>query len=93
MDIEVLNALRRLTLAKALEEQRASEAIQDFRDLRMDRFPHEGLIPRIWSLRENFTAYDATYVALAERLESPLVTCDLRLARAAEKFISVEVAK
>ena len=68
------------------------QAVQDFADLRMDRFPHEGLLSRIWDLRSNFTAYDAAYVALAEVLESPLITCDARLARAAEKFIKVELA-
>ena len=93
IDIEVLHALRRMSLARVLDDERASEAILDFADLRMDRFPHERLIPRIWSLRDNFSAYDAAYVALAEILESPLVTCDVRLAHAAAKFIDVEVAE
>lgn len=82
-----------MSLAKLVEDQRASEAILDFADLRMDRFPHEGLIPRIWSLRSNFTAYDGAYVALAELLEAPLITCDARLARAAGRFIAVELAR
>jgi len=91
IDIEVLHVLRRMSLAKVVEDQRASQAILDFVDLRMDRFPHEGLIPRIWSLRSNFTAYDAAYVSLAELLEVPLITSDARLARAAEQLIAVEL--
>ena len=93
IDIEVLHVLRRMSLGGVLDEVRASEAVLDFADLRMDRFPHEGLIPRIWTLRNNFTAYDAAYVALAELLESPLITCDAHLARAAAKFIAVQLVR
>jgi predicted nucleic acid-binding protein len=54
----------------------------DLRDLDLERHPHEPLLDRVWLLRENFTAYDAVYVALAEALETKLLTCDERIARA-----------
>jgi predicted nucleic acid-binding protein len=57
--------------------------------MRLTRYPHAALLSRVWELRENFTAYDAVYIALAETLEAPLVTTDARLARA--PGVTVEV--
>jgi hypothetical protein len=54
----------------------------DLSDLPMHRYPHDVLLPRIWELRHNLTAYDAVYVALAEALDAPLLTRDRRLATA-----------
>jgi len=65
-----------------LRPHRAAEALADLSDLRLVRHPHEPYVPRIWALRHNLTAYDAAYVALAEALESPLVTRDTRMASA-----------
>jgi predicted nucleic acid-binding protein len=48
----------------------------------LHRYPHDVLLPRIWELRQNVTAYDAAYLALAEVLVAPLVTCDSRLSSA-----------
>jgi predicted nucleic acid-binding protein len=56
--------------------------IEDFQDLPIDRHGHTLLLPRIWQLRSNLTAYDAVYVVLAEALNAPLVSCDDRLASA-----------
>ena len=81
VDLEVTHALRRLTLTGVLSPDRAEEALVDMYDLRLDRYPHTELVPRIWELRDSLTAYDAAYVALAEALEAPLVTRDARLAR------------
>lgn len=53
-------------------------------DLALERSPHEPLLPRMWELRRNATAYDAAYLALAEALGAPLVTCDARLVGAAK---------
>ena len=59
--------------------------------LDLERYPHELLLPRIWGLRQNFTAYDAAYVALAEILEATLVAADRRLAAAPESGAEIEL--
>lgn len=82
IDTEILHALRRLTLAGAVSADRAADVRQDFAELALLRYPHEPLNDRVWELRDNLTAYDATFVALAEALGLPLVTCDARLASA-----------
>ena len=56
----------------------------------LQRYSHEPLLPRIWELRENLTAYDAAYVALAEALDAPLLTGDERIARASGVRARVE---
>jgi len=82
LDVEVAQVLRRFVLRGELSESRAREAIDMLRQFPLTRYPHEPLLGRIWALRENRTAYDAAYVALAEGLRSPLVTRDRRLAAA-----------
>ena len=74
--------LRRLALSGDLVERRAIQALDDFRGIRIERHPHADLVIRAWQLRTALTAYDAMYVALADALDAPLVTCDARLARA-----------
>jgi predicted nucleic acid-binding protein len=59
--------------------------------MRLTRYPHAALLSRVWELRENLTAYDAVYIALADTLEAPLVTTDARLARAPGVGVTVEV--
>ena len=54
--------------------------MEQLRGLSLTRYPHEDLLPRIWALKDNLTAYDAAYVALAEALDAPLITRDRRLA-------------
>lgn len=81
LDIEVLQVFRRLD-RQARHPVSASGFLDDFRALRIQRYPHGPLLARIWELRENLTAYDATYVALAEALNAQLVTRDRRLAAA-----------
>ncbi len=83
MDIEVLQVLRRYVRTNAMSAGRAQEALEDYSDLPITRYPHNVLLSRIWELRHNLTAYDAAYVALAEALDAPLVTCDRRLASTA----------
>jgi predicted nucleic acid-binding protein len=93
LDIEVCQAVRRLLRKGELSPDRAAQAIDDLEDLPVTRHAHEGLIARIWSLRANMTAYDAAYVALAEALEAPLITCDVRLARAHGHHAKVQTLK
>ena len=80
IDIEVAHVLRRVCLQGLLDPQRGAEAIEDLAALPLIRYSHDLFLPRIWTLRHTLTAYDATYVALAEVLSAPLLTCDTRLA-------------
>jgi predicted nucleic acid-binding protein len=91
MDLEVLHALRRHILLDILSLERSSEALEDLKNIAFIRYPHTPLAQRIWDLRDNLTAYDAAYVALAEALDAPLVTMDARLARAPGTYVEVEV--
>ncbi|HEX6708808.1 MAG TPA: type II toxin-antitoxin system VapC family toxin [Rubrobacter sp.] len=91
MDLEVLHALRRQTLLGTLSSERSAEAIEDLQSLVFVRYPHSTFLNRIWSLRNNLTAYDAAYVALAEALDATLVTMDARLAQAPGIRATVEV--
>ncbi len=91
LDVELLHALRRLVLAGQLSEDRAADARTDVADLTVVRYGHGALADRTWELRHNLTAYDATFIALAEALDAPLVTCDARLARAPGSSAVVEL--
>lgn len=83
IDSEVTNALRNLALRKLLTEEQATLALDGFMRLNLTRFAADWLRPRMWVLRHNLSAYDATYVALAEMLSaSALLTTDERLAQA-----------
>ena len=81
-DIEVLHALSSLGLRGSLSSERERLALGRFKDTRFTRYPHTTLIERIWELRDNLTAYDASYVALAEALDAPMITTDARIAQA-----------
>lgn len=80
LDVEVAQALRRYAGRGELTPARGADAIQLLVDFPLVRYPHAPLLPRIWELRANLTAYDAAYVALAEALRAPLLTADARLA-------------
>lgn len=81
-DVEVAQALRRYEREGELEADEAASAIDHLGQLDLERHSHEPLLRRVWALREDLTAYDAVYVALAEALDTKVLTCDGRLARA-----------
>ena len=91
VDVEVAQGLRRLVSAGLITASRAHDALHDLSDLALTRYPHHPFLDRIWELRDNLTAYDAAYVALAEALDAPLVTCDKKLASAPGHRARVEV--
>jgi predicted nucleic acid-binding protein len=91
LDVEVAQVVRRLAAARKLPPERGGEALADLADLPLARYPHDLLLPRIWELRNNVTAYDAAYLALAEALEARLVTCDAKLGSAPGLTAEVQV--
>lgn len=91
LDAEVVQALRRYVLRKQISAARAATGLAHLRALRITRYPYLILLERMWELRANLTAFDAAYVALAEALDAPLVTCDGRLARAGHHRAMVEL--
>jgi predicted nucleic acid-binding protein len=82
IDSEVAHALRGQVARRVIDQQVGTGALQRWAQLGVSRFAAVGLLARVWELRENVSAYDATYVALAEQLECHLVTADSRLCRA-----------
>jgi predicted nucleic acid-binding protein len=79
LDLEVAQVLRRYELRGELSARRGAEALADFADLTIERYPHHLFLGRIHELRHNLTSYDAAYITLAEALGAPLVTRDSRL--------------
>jgi predicted nucleic acid-binding protein len=91
LDVEVLQVLRKLVRLGEVDEHDAAAAIERLALAPIFRFEHGPLADRIWALRENLTAYDAAYVALAEHFHAPLVTCDAKLAGTRVHRARVEV--
>lgn len=87
--VEVANVLRRIEAASAMSATSAALAHGDLVDLRIDLYPYRPLARRVWALRQNLTAYDASYLALAEVLAVPFVTLDRRLARAPDPSCTI----
>jgi predicted nucleic acid-binding protein len=90
-DIEVVAVLRRAIRSGRLTADRAVQALADFGDLPLTRYGHQRLLPRVLALRENFSAYDATYIALAEHQGAALLTADHALSRAAARHTELRV--
>jgi predicted nucleic acid-binding protein len=91
VDVEIVQGLRRLVRMGEVSAGRAAEAIADLTALDLHRHAHLDLVGRAWKLRENITAYDGMYVALAEALDAPIVTCDGPLANAPGHRADIEV--
>ncbi len=90
-EIEVTSVLRRYVLNGSFSPLRARLALDRLSTLKISLYPHTAMLPRIWELRHNVSAYDAAYIALAETLEATLVTRDAKLARAPGIRAQVEV--
>jgi predicted nucleic acid-binding protein len=93
IDLEVASVWRGLARGGHLDARRVGLALNDLRDLPIQRVEHTPLLARCWELRDNLTIYDAAYVALAEALQAPLLTGDRRLARATGTRCVIEVVK
>jgi predicted nucleic acid-binding protein len=91
LDLEVAQVLRRLVRDGAVSAPRADQAVQDLLDLRVTRYPHFVILPHIWRLRDNLSAYDAAYIALTEKLGATLITRDARLASASVRRVNIEL--
>jgi predicted nucleic acid-binding protein len=83
LDIEGAQVIRRYAAKGEINGDRGRAALDDLSDLPMQRYPYDFLLARVWDLRNNMTAYDAVYVALAEALDAVLLTRDHLLAGAA----------
>lgn len=90
-EVEVLHALRRLTLTGSVSGHRAFRAVSAILNMRLTHYPHEPFVRRIWELKQNVSAYEAAYVALAETLDAPLITTDGWLAQAPAHKAKVEL--
>ena len=91
IDLEVAQVLRRYVASKQISPTRGAQALDDLAGMPLRRWPHDVLLPRIWELRCNLTAYDAAHVALAEALDAPLVTRDEAIAAAPGHRAPVEL--
>jgi predicted nucleic acid-binding protein len=91
VDVEIAHVLRRYCARGEMTPGRGSEALDVLARFPLERYPHEPLLPRMWALRQNLTAYDAAYVALAEGLGATLITRDGALAKAAGNRATIEL--
>lgn len=91
LDVEVAQVIRRYAANREIDAERGRAALADLADFPLRRYPHDFLLPRVWELRNNLTAYDSIYVALAEVLDAPLLTHDKRLAAAPGHHARIEL--
>jgi predicted nucleic acid-binding protein len=91
LDVEVAQVVRRYAANGEIDVERGRMALADLADLSLRRYPHDFLLSRVWDLRNNLTAYDAVYVALAEALDAPLLTRDKRIAASPGHHARIEL--
>ena len=91
IDMEIAQVLRRYVRRGTLPARTGALALDRWRIFDVERYPHEPFLGRVWQLRDNVTAYDAIYIALAEVLSTVLVTGDRRLAEAAGARVAIEL--
>jgi predicted nucleic acid-binding protein len=91
VDAEVGQALRRQVRGGEISARKAGAALDDLLEMRLQKVPHRHLIDRAWELRDNVSFYDGLYVALAEALDTPLLTLDGKLSRASGLRTEVEL--
>ena len=89
--IETVSVIRGWARGGWVDTSEAVDALDRLSELSAERYDHEPFLTRVWELRHNLIAYDALYVALAEALDAPLVTCDARLGRAPLIGVTVEI--
>jgi predicted nucleic acid-binding protein len=92
-DVEVAAGLRRAMLSGAVSEERAAQVLDDYLDLPVTRHGHQTLLARVLDLRESFSAYDATYLALTEQVAGELLTADEHLMRGVRKHTGLTIAR
>ena len=92
-DLEIASALRGLVRRRLIDADRAVAALRFYKGLPLERCSHVPFLERVFAMRDNFSAYDAVYVVLAEVFKAPLHTADLRLARAVREHTGVQVAE
>lgn len=91
IDLETLNTIHKWVRRGSMTVETADGFAENVRDIPIARSGHQPLLPRIWQLRHSITTYDAAYVALAEELDIPLVTCDAKLGGANSHHAKIEV--
>ena len=91
LDLEITQVLRRLVRDGTISGNRGDEAVCDLLEMRITRYPHFLLVPRIWHYRNNLSAYDAAYITLAEKLQASLITRDGRLASSSGHRANIEL--
>lgn len=89
LDVEFAHALRKCERLGRIDAARANMALSDMMSLRVERFPSSDLLLGIWEMRHNFSAYDAAYAVLAQHLNAPLLTVDMRFKRAAVEHFKI----
>ncbi|MCH7532900.1 MAG: type II toxin-antitoxin system VapC family toxin [Gemmatimonadetes bacterium] len=92
-DLEIVLALRSVVRRRLADADRARAALRHYMELPIERLSHLPFLDRVFEMRDNFSAYDAVYVALADAFEAPFHTADAQLARAVREHTGVQVAE